>query len=129
MTKLNISLPETMKSFVEEQAAKCGFSTVSEYMRALIRQAQMRAAREGSESNPLGELESGCVGVIQEEAQSRQQASQVSETIAALAMTGNPPPVPRDSWRQTIGLFDDDPAFARILDAGHKIRESEYDER
>ena len=40
MATMNISLPESMKAFIEEQAAKTGFGTVSEYMRTIIREVQ-----------------------------------------------------------------------------------------
>ena len=42
MTTMNISLPEPMKAFVEQQAAKEGYSTVSEYLRAIIRNLQQQ---------------------------------------------------------------------------------------
>lgn len=34
---MNISLPETLKDFVDEQVAKRGYGTSSEYLRELIR--------------------------------------------------------------------------------------------
>jgi antitoxin ParD1/3/4 len=34
---MNISLPNSLKSFVDEQVSQRGFSTSSEYMRELIR--------------------------------------------------------------------------------------------
>ncbi len=42
MAAINITVPEAMKAFVHEQAAKGGFSNVSEYMRAVIRSLQER---------------------------------------------------------------------------------------
>ena len=42
MATVNISLPEPMKAFLEEQAAKEGYSTVSEYLRAIIGNLQKR---------------------------------------------------------------------------------------
>jgi antitoxin ParD1/3/4 len=42
MATMNISLPDSMKAFIEEQAGKAGFGTVSEYMRAIIREVQER---------------------------------------------------------------------------------------
>jgi antitoxin ParD1/3/4 len=45
MTTLNISLPETLQSFVEQQVAKGGYSNVSEYILHLILQEQAKAAR------------------------------------------------------------------------------------
>jgi antitoxin ParD1/3/4 len=37
MTTMNVSLPEALKSFVDEQVAKRGYGTSSEYVRELIR--------------------------------------------------------------------------------------------
>jgi antitoxin ParD1/3/4 len=42
MTTMNVSLPISLKSFVDEQVAKCGYGTSSEYVRALIRADQDR---------------------------------------------------------------------------------------
>lgn len=39
---MNISLPETLKSFVDQQVAGRGFGTSSEYVRDLIRKDQDR---------------------------------------------------------------------------------------
>ena len=37
MSTMNISLPDTLKSFVDEQVSQRGFGTSSEYVRELIR--------------------------------------------------------------------------------------------
>ncbi len=37
MSTMNISLPETLKSFVDEQVSQRGYGTSSEYVRELIR--------------------------------------------------------------------------------------------
>ena len=42
MSTMNISLPETLKSFVDEQVSTRGYSTSSEYVRELIRKDQDR---------------------------------------------------------------------------------------
>ena len=42
MTTMNISLPDTLKSFVDEQVVQRGFGTSSEYVRELIRREQDR---------------------------------------------------------------------------------------
>jgi antitoxin ParD1/3/4 len=42
MTTMNISLPDALKSFVDEQVAGQGYGTVSEYVRELIRKDQDR---------------------------------------------------------------------------------------
>ena len=42
MSTMNISLPATLKSFVDEQVVKRGYATSSEYVRELIRADQDR---------------------------------------------------------------------------------------
>ena len=42
MTTMNISLPDTLKSFVDAQVGTRGYSTSSEYVRELIRKDQDR---------------------------------------------------------------------------------------
>lgn len=42
MSTMNISLPDTMKSFVDEQVSQRGYGTSSEYVRELIRKDQDR---------------------------------------------------------------------------------------
>ncbi|MBP6900650.1 MAG: type II toxin-antitoxin system ParD family antitoxin [Burkholderiaceae bacterium] len=42
MSTMNISLPESLKSFVDEQVHSRGFGTSSEYVRELIRKDQER---------------------------------------------------------------------------------------
>jgi len=44
---MNISLPETLKSFVDEQVAGRGYGTSSEYVRELIREDQDRQKLRG----------------------------------------------------------------------------------
>ena len=44
---MNISLPETLKSFVDEQVNQGGYSTSSEYVRELIRKDQDRLQLRG----------------------------------------------------------------------------------
>lgn len=44
---MNISLPETLKRFVDEQVADRGYGTSSEYMRELIRKDQDRQRLRG----------------------------------------------------------------------------------
>jgi antitoxin ParD1/3/4 len=47
MSTMNISLPETLKSFVDEQVAGRGYGTSSEYVRELIREDQDRQKLRG----------------------------------------------------------------------------------
>ncbi len=42
MSTMNISLPEALKSFVDDQVIARGYSTSSEYVRELIRKDQDR---------------------------------------------------------------------------------------
>ena len=59
MTSLNISLPSSLKEFVETQVQESGFSTPSEYIRNLVRDDQKRRAEEKLEALLLEDLNSG----------------------------------------------------------------------
>jgi len=59
VTSINISLPDSMKAYIEEQVDQGGYSTVSEYFRELIRQDQKRKATERLETMLLEGLDSG----------------------------------------------------------------------
>ena len=59
MTTLNISLPDSMRAFIDEQIAQGGYSTASEYIRDLIRRAQKQAAQEKLDNMLLEGLASG----------------------------------------------------------------------
>ena len=47
MSTMNISLPDTLKSFVDEQVMQRGYGTSSEYVRELIRKDQDRTRLRG----------------------------------------------------------------------------------
>ena len=47
MTTMNISLPDSLKDFVDEQVDQRGFGTSSEYVRELIRKDQDRVQLRG----------------------------------------------------------------------------------
>ncbi|MGJ7581880.1 ribbon-helix-helix domain-containing protein [Variovorax sp. RHLX14] len=57
MSTMNISLPETLKAFVDSQISERGYGTSSEYVRDLIRKDQdiqklRRLMLDGAESAP-----------------------------------------------------------------------------
>ena len=47
MSTMNISLPDTLKSFVDERVNQGGYGTSSEYVRELIRKDQGRLQLRG----------------------------------------------------------------------------------
>ncbi|HSI56617.1 MAG TPA: type II toxin-antitoxin system ParD family antitoxin [Ideonella sp.] len=47
MSTMNISLPDTLKSFVDQQVSQRGYGTSSEYVRELIRKDQDRLQLRG----------------------------------------------------------------------------------
>jgi antitoxin ParD1/3/4 len=55
---LNITLPEALGEFVDDQVAKGNYGTVSEYLQALIREAQRREAKAELEAKLLEGLQS-----------------------------------------------------------------------
>jgi antitoxin ParD1/3/4 len=59
MDTMNIALPATMKQFVQAQIEGGGFSSVSEYVRQLIRADQDRKAREEIDRKLLEALDGG----------------------------------------------------------------------
>jgi antitoxin ParD1/3/4 len=56
---MNISLPASMRAFVEDQVAVGGYSTASEYVRELIRQAQKTVEKQRLEALLIEGLRSG----------------------------------------------------------------------
>ena len=62
LTEVSISLPLSVKSFVDEVVAEGGYSTASEYVRELIEDAKRRKSQEEQEEieqRLLEALESG----------------------------------------------------------------------
>ncbi|AFY31663.1 addiction module antidote protein, CC2985 family [Calothrix sp. PCC 7507] len=59
MTSINISLSDSMKTFVEEQVTKGGYASISEYLLELINQDQQRKVQETIEELLIEGLESG----------------------------------------------------------------------
>lgn len=64
MSTMNISLPDALKSFVDEQVASRGYGTSSEYVRELIRKDQdrqqlRRLLLDGAASSPTTAVDAG----------------------------------------------------------------------
>ena len=59
MQTTNISLPDPMKQYVEEQVSAGGYSSASEYVRELVRTDQKRIAKDQLENILLESLQSG----------------------------------------------------------------------
>ncbi len=59
MDTMNIALPENMKAFVQQQVAQGAYSSVSEYIRELIRADEKEKARAALEGEILKGLRSG----------------------------------------------------------------------
>lgn len=59
MQTMNISLPDPMKQYVEEQVAAGAYSSVSEYIRELVRADQKRQAKEQLEETLMQALKEG----------------------------------------------------------------------
>ena len=73
MTTMNISLPEDMGAFVEEQAARGGYASASEYFRGLVREAQRREAKVELEAKLLEGLKGQLVKMDRKDWQSIEQ--------------------------------------------------------
>jgi len=76
MSTMNISLPDSLKSFVDEQVAKGGYGTSSEYVRELIRNEQDRQRLHdlllaGATSPPAGPADVPYFDVLRDRARRR----------------------------------------------------------
>jgi antitoxin ParD1/3/4 len=59
MTTVTISMPESLKQFLDREVENKGYGNVSEYMRELLRQAQAKEANARVEALLLEGLASG----------------------------------------------------------------------
>ena len=59
MTSLNVSLPESMREWIDDQVKKGGYGTASEFVREVIREAQKNKARKVLEAKLLAGINSG----------------------------------------------------------------------
>ncbi|CAD0226738.1 conserved hypothetical protein [Planktothrix agardhii] len=59
MTNLNLSIPESMNHFIQEQANQQGYPSPNDYICSLIMQAQKQVEQEQLEQLLIAGLESG----------------------------------------------------------------------
>lgn len=59
ITTLNISLPRSMRTFIMSECQRLGFTTASEYMRSLVREAQQCPANGASAIHGGGARQGG----------------------------------------------------------------------
>jgi antitoxin ParD1/3/4 len=84
MTSMNISLPDEMKAFVETEMAQEGYASASEYVRALIGNAQKRRAKQELEARLLEGLQGPAIEMTREDWDSIEREARdglVAETI------------------------------------------------
>jgi Arc/MetJ-type ribon-helix-helix transcriptional regulator len=58
MSNITLNLPDSLRTFVAEQTAKGGFKSEDDYLQTLVRQAQIREAKQDLETKLLQGLES-----------------------------------------------------------------------
>ena len=78
MSTMNISLPDSLKSFVDEQVTQRGYGTSSEYVRELIRKdADRQRLRglllDGVTSSPTVPVDARYFAALRERVQQRTQ--------------------------------------------------------
>lgn len=64
METIDIAIPEAMKQYVQERVTQGGYSSVSEFVRDLIRADQKRHAEERVDALLLEGLDSGDAAVV-----------------------------------------------------------------
>jgi len=80
MSTMNISLPDTLKSFVDEQVDQRGYGTSSEYVRELIRkdhdrQQLRKLLLQGASSKSAGPADGAYFTTLRERVQSGKKPS------------------------------------------------------
>src|SRR6185437_193609 len=78
-TSLNIDLPEPLKIFVEIEAQEGGYATASDYIRALIREAEHRKSEQAVESlllDGLGSIDRDTMSDIEWESHKQRYRTQ-----------------------------------------------------
>lgn len=63
-TTMNLSLPEELKRWVDEQVENGGYGTASEYVRDLLRRARERQLRHSIDAMLVEAVESGAKTVM-----------------------------------------------------------------
>jgi antitoxin ParD1/3/4 len=76
MSTMNISLPDSLKDFVDEQVTQRGYGTSSEYVRELIRKDADRLnlrglLLEGGASSPAAPADTAYFGALRKRVQRR----------------------------------------------------------
>ncbi len=78
MTTVNISLPDSMKAYIDQRVSQEGYGTSSEYVRELIRRdkdrSQLRAMMlKGLESPAAGQVDAAYFQSLRKRAEQRKQ--------------------------------------------------------
>ncbi len=81
MTSLNISLPDPLKTYVEDRVASGDFGTPSEFIRTLIRQDKEQR-RSRIESELLEALQTKQISIAPEELKGRSLVTVLREKLA-----------------------------------------------
>ena len=76
MSTMNVSLPEELKDFVDEQVAAHGYASTSEYLRDLIRKQRdieqlRKMLLEGASSPIVGEMDAAYFDRLRRRARTR----------------------------------------------------------
>ncbi len=79
MSTMNISLPDSLKAFVDEQVTRRGYGTISEYVRELIRRDADRLRLrglllQGAASAPAAPADADYFGALRKRLQRRVRA-------------------------------------------------------
>ncbi len=90
LTTLSISLPESQRTWIDEQVTAQGYGTTSDYFRALIAAEQKRRAQDRLEKLLLEGLESGPGEVATPEYWARKKAELEARAIEMRKRKGLP---------------------------------------
>lgn len=85
MTTMDISLPDSLKAYVDDQVREGGYGTSSEYLCELIRRDQDRSRMralllEGLRSAPAGPADAACFDALRRHVVGRRKKAPVPRT-------------------------------------------------
>ncbi len=118
MNTLIVSLPDSVQEFVQRQVEEGGYATPSEYIVALIGEAQKRKAKEKVEALLLEGLNSGPASemtaqdwedIRQEVRQQRQAREKVENLLLEGLQSGEPIEVNPQYWEEKRRRFANGP--------------------
>jgi len=107
MSTLNISLPESMRAFIDEQVSTGGYSTASEYIRELVRAEQKRTTNEWLDRFLMGRFEKTEYTEAQWDKMRRAAQERIEELLVEGIESGPAIPLSEDWVEEKVAMLEE----------------------